>query len=136
MARAKGRAGPCESQVLLRKAIDVRHLNRLLATRGRTPPVWPQKQRQDNPKLTLKHVRLAKRLAQKKGPAEAGPFVGLVGGINLISPRGQTVPPGLKGSSTGWSHPRHRPTGRSPILQPAVCPRRSLSPTRHRCSRR
>ena len=136
MARAKGRAGPCESQVLLRKAIDVRHLNRLLATRGRTPPVWPQKQRQDNPKLTLKHVRLAKRLAQKKGPAKAGPFVGLVGGINLISPRGQTVPPGLKGSSTGWSHPRHRPTGRSPILQPAVCPRRSLSPTRHRCSRR
>ena len=27
--RAKGRAGPCESQALLRKAIDVRHLNRL-----------------------------------------------------------------------------------------------------------
>ena len=37
--RAKGRAGPCESQALLRKAIDVRHLNRLIATRGRTPPV-------------------------------------------------------------------------------------------------
>jgi hypothetical protein len=36
---------------------------------------------------------LPKRLAQKKGPAEAGPFVGLVGGVNFISPRGHTASP-------------------------------------------
>ena len=30
-ADRRGRAGPCESQALLRKAIDVRHLNRLPA---------------------------------------------------------------------------------------------------------
>ena len=53
--------------------------------------------------MKLRKVRqLGQAIGQKKkGPAEAGPFVGLVGGINLISPRGQTVPPGLQGSSTG-----------------------------------
>jgi len=42
----------------------------------------------------IRKVRqLAQAFGQKKGPAEAGPFVGLVGGVNFISPRGHTASP-------------------------------------------
>ena len=147
-ADRRGRAGPRESQALLRKAIDVRHLNRLPAVarkacrhvvnhelnnvglhggvRVRSRKQRPRQKQQRHEKRShpckwVQNIFHFIRVFYYRGYIS----VDLVGVLKLISRPGQTSPADPVVVSADSSHLPHPPTGRSLTRLPAACPRRS-----------